>query len=66
MNAFTKANVFLLDWVHKIESRQRRGISGIVGAASNSFLTLLGSFLYTNIVFLSTYGGNINICLRDN
>lgn len=48
MNAFTKAKKCIPPCIGSIKSNlsPKGGISGIVGAASNSFLTLFGSFIY--------------------
>ena len=47
MNAFTKAKKCVPPCIGSIKSNlsPKGGISGIVGAASNSFLTLFGSFM---------------------
>ena len=52
MNAFTKAKKCVPPCIGSIKSNlsPKGGISGIVGAASNSFLTLFG-FFYIPILF---------------
>ena len=53
-----------LNRVHKVESLAKRRNLRYSRCCFKFILNPIGFILYTNIVFSSTYGDNINICLR--